>query len=156
MVRPALLPVAVLGLVVLAGCTGTVPGFETTTTTATPEAKIVGSYHSGGKCVENPMQGFDISNTPGDTGRIVTVAANVTVPGAHYTIDRSPTLTTTGTGSYRLDVNTTESAEKPPKDCEKGGIVHYEVTVQVPETDSFELAIRHNGQTVSRVGSGET
>ena len=150
--RGALRTIALVGLVLLAGCSSGLSGRDTTTTTA--EAEMVGSVTSGGKCVDDPRQGFTIRNEPADGGRSIHVSGNVTVPGAQYSIDGSPTLTTIGPGTYRLDVNTTESEKKPEKMCEVGGIVHYEVTIQVPETDAFELVIRHDGQRVSTVGSG--
>jgi hypothetical protein len=152
--RGALPTIALVGLVLLAGCSGGLPGTDRSATTTTAQAQIVGSVSSGGKCVDEPKHGFDIRNEPADGGRSIHVAGNVTVPGAHYSIDGSPTLTTVGPGIYRLDVNTTESEEKPEKMCEAGGIVPYEVTIQVPETDAFELVIRHDGQRVSTVGSG--
>lgn len=154
MVRPALLPTALVSLVVLAGCSGAVPGLGPETTPADVDASIVDSIATGGQCVDDPMNGFEIESVPNDDGtRTVTVDANVTVPGAHYVLDET-TVTEVDTNAYRLDVNTTESSEKQATDCEHGGIVHYDVTLKVPDTASFELQIRHNGQPVSGVGSG--
>lgn len=155
MVRPALLPVALVRLVVLAGCSGAAPGLGPATTPADIDASIVETASTGGQCVDNPSNGVHVESIPSDDGtRTVTVSANITVPGAHYIIDESPTLTSTDADSYRLDVNTTESSEKPAKDCERGGIVHYEVTLEAPDTNSFELQSRHNGRPVSGVGPG--
>ena len=154
MVRQALLPVALVSLVALAGCSGAVPGLGPATTPADVDASIVDSTSTGGTCVDDPSNGVHVESIPNDDGtRTVTVEANVTVPGAHYVINET-TVAEIDDSSYRLDVNTTESSEKPAKECEDGGIVHYEVTLEVPDTESFELQIRHNGEPVSGVGSG--
>ncbi|MFB6070177.1 MAG: hypothetical protein ABEJ76_04070 [Halanaeroarchaeum sp.] len=153
MARPARQVLALASLVVLAGCAG-LPAPDATTT-APVDPALVGSTTGGGRCVDDPMHGFVVrSESAAHGGRLVHVAGNVTVPGAHYTVaEGSPTLTRTGPGAYRLEVNTTESARKPARPCETGAVVHYEATIRVPATDGFELVVRHDGRPVTGVGS---
>lgn len=154
MVRPALLPIALVGIVALAGCSTALPGVGPTATPADIDASIVERTASGGTCVENPSNGFVVESIPNDDGtRTITVEANVTVSGAHYVLDETA-VTEVDDNSYRLDVNTTESSEKDAKECDDGGIVHYAVTLEVPDTDSLAFQIWHDGRHVSGFGSG--
>ncbi|MFB6085674.1 MAG: hypothetical protein ABEJ84_02530 [Halodesulfurarchaeum sp.] len=153
MVRPSFQVLGLTILLLFAGC-ATDPSANNPTAT-TVEPALVSVSTSGGQCVDDPRHGFDIESEPASNGsELVSVAGNVTVPGAHYTVaEGSPTLAQTGPRAYRLDVNTTESTKKPAKTCEMGGIVHYEATIRVPDTDSFDLVIRHDGHPVTGVGS---
>lgn len=99
------------------------------------------------------MTGLVVESASDDGVRTVSVTGNVTVPGAHYVVDEF-SLSGLGPSRYRLDVNTTESEQKPVRDCPNGGIVHYEVTMELPDTEGFELEIHHDGQAVSGVGGG--
>lgn len=141
---------ALATVLLLAGCSGVLPG---NSIPAPLEAQIVGTTATGGQCVDTPMTGLVVESTSDDGVRTVSVAGNVTVPGAHYAVDDF-SLTQVGPTRYRLDVNTTESEQKPAHECPNGGIVHYEVTMELPETDGFELEIGHDGQPVSGVGGG--
>lgn len=138
-------------LLVLAGCLGTLPVIGDPTPERV-EAQIVGVSSSGGRCVEQPMVGLNVESYRETGARLVGVAGNVTVPAANFVLDET-TLTRTGPGAYRLDVNTTESDRKPDRPCPTGGVVRYEVTVRLPADGGYELEIRHDGEPVSAIGS---
>ncbi|MDX1747578.1 MAG: hypothetical protein R3324_16710, partial [Halobacteriales archaeon] len=144
--------VALALLLVMTGCLGTLPGVGEPTPEPI-EAQLVGASSSGGRCVEEPTVGMAVESRPADGAQLVTVVANVTVPAANYVVDET-TLTRTGPDAYRLDVNTTESDQKPDRVCPTGGVVGYEVTARLPASDGFELVVRHDGRPISAVGSG--
>lgn len=141
---------ALVAALLIAGCTGLGPGNPTP---ADVHPQITGTTSTGGQCVDSPMIGLVVESASDDGVHTVSVAGNVTVPGANYEMDEF-SLSGIGPSRYRLDVNTTESDQKPAQDCPNAGIVHYEVTIELPDTEGFELEIRHDGQMVSGVGGG--
>ena len=146
------LPALVLAaLLTVAGCAAAPVG---PTDTPTPiEPRVAGTFSTGGNCVDQPRVGLAVVTEQTDRIMTVRVAGNVTVPGANYAVD-AISLTRVDEGSYRLDVNTTADTGKPARDCETGGIVRYETTVELPANPSFQLVVRHDGVPQASVGSG--
>ncbi|MDX1747939.1 MAG: hypothetical protein R3324_18555, partial [Halobacteriales archaeon] len=128
----------------------------TATPSATPadvEPGLVGASSTGGRCVEDPSHGLDITSSREAGVRTVVVRGNLTVPGAHYVVE-SFAVTTVGPSTYRLDVNTTEDPRKAPRPCPDGGVVTVEATVELPATGAFELRIHQDGELLSGIGTG--
>lgn len=141
--NPAL---ALAALLVLTGCLGGLIGGDEATPTPI-EPRVLGASSSGGQCVESPGHDLDVVGRESDGVLRVDVDANAIVPGAHYVIDEVA-VNRTGATSFRLDVNTTTAPDKPERECPNGGVVPFQVTVELPATEPFALEIRLDGETV--------
>ena len=155
MSRVPLPSIAIVLLVLLAGCLGFGGGTAGPSPTATPhvtpaavDTYLVSSTTTGGRCVAHASPSLDVRGHRAKGVLTLEVTGNATAAAANDVVSNT-TVTRTGDGSFRLDVNTSADPAKPPKACPGGAVVHYDLVLTFPATNPFALKIRNDGTTVA-------